>query len=121
MRLSARFLVVFLALRALLQPHGVCLCELLQGLEGSVARTFHIRLPLGPAEKEDPRQGCVLCKIPIGVRGEHAPAPQPPAPCLDPPPLAPETPTAAPEALSDSPQPLSPARALYLSQCSLVI
>ena len=117
----ARFLVVFLTLRVLLQPHGVCLCELLEGLERSIARTFHTRSPLAPLEQEDPRQGCVTCKIPAGVPGEHVPPP-PPALCLEPP-LAPETPQPAPESFPHAPQPppLPPTRALYLSYCSLVI
>lgn len=123
MRVLTRFLVVFMTLRTLVQPHGVCLCDLSQGLERSIVQTFHTHIPLGPTEKEDPRVGCVLCKVPAGVRVQHVPPPPRPGPSPEPLSLSPEVPAAAPQSFFDAPEPplRPPDCALYLSQCSLLI
>lgn len=121
MRSLARFLVVLLTPRALVQPHDVCLCDLARALEGAVAKALHAPAP-GPTDKDGPREGC-NCKVPAAVRGEPVPPPSPPAPCAGALPAAREAATAAPGAFADaapSPPP-SAVCALYVRHQSLVI
>jgi hypothetical protein len=120
-RILARFMFLFMALRVL-QPPGVCVCELSECVAHILDEALGEPRPSMPYPEEDPVYGCILCQLPPGIEAKPAPAPSPPI-CS--PQLLPVTHAVAftPLCLSlDSSLHCEPAeRDLFLRHCSFLI
>jgi hypothetical protein len=119
-RVLARSLVVFMAVRVLAPP-GVCLCEISLPFVGDLADLFGPDRDPADCPLDDHTHGCTTCQLPQGVQPRITTLPRPA--------LAFELPAAAPAApdgadrsrASASPLPAAPPRVIYLAVCSLLI
>jgi len=120
-RLLARSLVVFMAVRVVAPP-GVCLCELSLPFVGDLADLLGPDRDSSDCPFDDHTHGCTTCQLPQGVQSRTA-APSPrPAPAFEPPPAPSATVDAAgPSCAPAPPLPTPPPRAIYLDCCSLLI
>ena len=114
MRILARFMVLFMALRVL-QPPGVCVCELSECVERFLDEALRGSHPSAPCPEEDPLYGCMLCQLPPGIEAKPTCAPPPPV-------CSPELLPFARAVASAPPRRLLDASVLWqLTECSLFL